>query len=267
MKSFFFAYVLFVCLVFAQAGCRSKVAQSNDNAASPVAGETGAQSSTGEGSGDARALVQKGKEAYKNDHDEEAVEAFREAVRLDPGYAEAHYRLGLAYAAIENRDEADKSFEEAVKAYRKIVERDSKNAEAQFFLGLSYNKLHKYEEAVRAFKEAAKIAPDDDDKQYELGLASMKLAQYKEAAAAFNKALEINPDNFPASDALEQAKSGLQRVEDFQRQQEKLRKPQETRPGQTASTNSTTNANGNSNTTQSTNANTAPPPPPPPPQR
>ncbi len=32
--------------------------------------------------------------------DQQAVEHLKEAIRLDPGYADAHYRLGLVYVKL-----------------------------------------------------------------------------------------------------------------------------------------------------------------------
>ena len=45
---------------------------------------------------DAAGFVALGTELYKKDRDEEAAEAFKQAVSLDPEDGEAHRRLGLA---------------------------------------------------------------------------------------------------------------------------------------------------------------------------
>src|SRR5687767_2093330 len=58
--------------------------------------------------GDALALLERGKEAYRANRDEEAIEHFRRAAELSPDFAEAHYRLGLAYNATKQTEEADK---------------------------------------------------------------------------------------------------------------------------------------------------------------
>ena len=44
---------------------------------------------------------------------DEAVAAYREAIRLKPDYAQAHYNLGTALFAQEKFDEADAEFAEA----------------------------------------------------------------------------------------------------------------------------------------------------------
>ncbi len=210
-----------------QAGCRRKTAeQSADAAPAPTPEQQQPAQNGGTDSADARALFERGLDAYKHDRDEEAVENLRKAVEVDPDFAEAHYRLGLAYNVTKQKEEADKAFEAAVKAYEKVVKREPKNSDAYFFLGLSYEQLAKYDDAVKALKESVKNSPtENDDKYFELASAHFKIAQYDESVRALKKTLEINPDHFPAQELLEQAKNGAQRVAEFRkRQEEQLRK-------------------------------------------
>jgi tetratricopeptide (TPR) repeat protein len=231
------------------AGCNRKAADPNANAAATPGGTAEQQQQEQQGgvvapTDDARALYERGLDAYKHDRDEEAVEHFRRAVELSPDFAEAHYRLGLAHSALKQADEADKAFADAVKAYEKIVRHEPKNSDAYYFLGLCLEKLGKYDEAVKALKEAVKNSPEEnDDKYFELGSAHFKIAQYDEAVRALNKTLEINPDHFPAQELLEDARNGAQRLAEFRKRQEQLRKQQ--------------NGNANSNAKNS-NAGTGP---------
>jgi tetratricopeptide (TPR) repeat protein len=260
--SLILALALSGCSYFKRgAGANTNAAPDNTARATPDAATPAPPTTTSESaSGDARAQFQRGMEAYRGDRDDEAVEAFKEAARLDPEFAEAHYRLGLAYAVVGQDEESEKSFETAAKLYEKILDKEPKNSDAQFYLGLTYGKLGKYDQSVKFFKEAVRNSPEeDDDKYYELGLAHYKLAQYKEAIAAFNKALEINPDYFPASDALEKAKPGLARREAFLKNLEKQRKEQDRRSASNGNTNG--NTNGNSNARPSAPAPAATPAP------
>lgn len=239
-------------------GCNRRAADPNANAVSADGAATPAangEQAPPPPSGDAQALYAQGLAAYKANRDEEAVEKLKQAVELAPDYAEAHYRLGLAYNATKQREEADKAFEGAVKTFEKVTKREPKNSDAYYLLGLSYEQLGKYDEAVKALKEAVKNSPaENDDKYFELASAHFKIAQYDEAVKALNKALEINPDNFPAQELLEQARNGAKRVAEFRKRQEEQMKK---RPG------SNSNA-GNSNSGPRVDSNTDPPPPPPP---
>jgi tetratricopeptide (TPR) repeat protein len=177
---------------------------------------------------DARALLERGLDAYRHDRDQEAVEHFRRAAELSPDFAEAYYRLGLAHNALKQSEEADKAFADAVRAYEKITKQEPKNSDAYYFLGLSHEQLGKYDEAVKALKEAVKHAPaENDDKYFELASAHFKIAQYDESVRALQKTLEINPDHYPAQELLEDAKNGARRMEEFRKRQEaQLRKQQ-----------------------------------------
>jgi tetratricopeptide (TPR) repeat protein len=209
-------------LVLGQAGCKSGSEQSQDNANSAAgaasssaagngAGETAGQSMTREQT-EARVLLDKGIELYKNDQDKEAVEAFQQAAQLDPDLAEAYFRLGLALGALGRKDEAEEAYQKAVEAYKKFTRQNPKDAKAHFNLG---------------HKEAVKLEPDNAEMYYELGLAHNKVAQYQEAVTAFQKTLELEPDNYRAGEALEKAKIDLQRFQTMVKRQEELLKKQE----------------------------------------
>jgi tetratricopeptide (TPR) repeat protein len=223
---------LFAFAPLLTAACRRDPAPAADAAATPSATAepqpTPQEALVEAPSDDARALLERGLDAYRHDRDQEAVEHFKRAAELSPDFAEAYYRLGLAYNAVKQSEEADKAFADAVKAYEKIVKQEPKNSDAFYFLGLSQQKLGKYDEAVKAFKEAVKHAPqENDDKYFELAAAHFKIAQYDESVKALRKTLEINPDHFPAQELLEDAKNGARRIEEFRkRQEEQLRKQQ-----------------------------------------
>ena len=174
----------------------------------------------------ARTLVDRGKELYRNDQDEEAVKAFTEAVRLDPDLAEAHFRLALGYESLGKREQAEEQFKKAVEAYKKYLEQNPDDAEAHYALGQTYAGLDRYSDAIREYREATKRKEDDPEMFYDLGVAHTKLAQYDAAAAAFSKSLEIDPDNYRAQDALDDAKEGIKRIKVGKKHQEDLAKKQ-----------------------------------------
>ena len=161
---------------------------------------------------DARWHFERGRELYRNDRDAEAAEAYRQAVSLDPGMAEAHYRLGLALASLGEDEGAEEAFGRAARAFRKVIGRRPKDAEAYYVSGLANSRLHKYKEAVRDYEKAVDLDPKDGDKYYELGLALSRLAQYEGAVKAHQRAVGIDPDNYRAAEALEEARADLLRL-------------------------------------------------------
>ena len=210
------------CLVLLVSGCR-RGNQSNTNNHGGPAGSPNLSS------GDrlhANEFLEKGKELYRNDQDSEAAEALKEAVRLNPDLAEAHFRLGLCYEALNKQEEAESEYKKAIEGYRKYLAENPKDAEAHYNLGQTYAGMSQYSDAVREYKLATKLKEDDADIYFDLGTALMRLAQYDEAAAAFSKSLEIDPENYRAQDALDEAREGVKRIRAGKKHQEDLLKKQ-----------------------------------------
>jgi tetratricopeptide (TPR) repeat protein len=246
MKTLRFTLHALLVSALLAAACSKKQAGQGSNSNAPADGAARQQQQGEQVSGDAREAFDRGMSAYRNDRDEEAVEAFKRAIEIDPDFAEAHYRLGLAYNATKKPDEAEKAFRDAVKAYEKLTKRDDKNSDAFYLLGLCYEKLGEYNDAVKALKEAVKTSPtENDDKYFELAFSHYQLAQYDEAVRALNKTLEINPNNYPAQDLLEKAKAGAERIADFRKHQEQLRKQQEQKNSNSNNSNSNSGVNSN----------------------
>ena len=59
---------------------------------------------------------------------DEAIAGYREAIRLEPDYAEAHYNLGIA---LQDKGQLD----EAIAAYREAIRLKPDSAEAHYNLG------------------------------------------------------------------------------------------------------------------------------------
>lgn len=208
-------------LVFGQWGCaRKQPVETNTNAAAG-----GNVTSEGERS-QARVYLDQGNEFYRTDQDEKAVAAFQQAIKTDPDLAEAHFRLGLAFDAVGNEQEAESAYKKAIEKYKKYLDTNSKDAEGHYNMGQAYAGLHLYSEAIREYRQATRLKDDDADIFYDLGKALMKLAQYDEAAAAFSKSLEIDPENHRAEDPLEEAREGVQRIRAGKKHQEDILKKQ-----------------------------------------
>jgi len=217
--------ILLICavwLVVFTIGCKRSGQQSTNNSAGSQHVSNGLEGNQAQ----AREHLQKGKELYINDQDSEAVLAFQEAVRLDPGLAEAHFRLGLGYESLGKREEAEAEYKKAVEAYKKYFEENRDDAEAHYALGQTYANLGQYSEAIREYREATKLKNDDPDMFYDLGVAYTKLAQYDAAASAFSKSLEIDPDYYRAQDGLDEAKEGIKRIRTGRKHNEDLLKKQ-----------------------------------------
>jgi Flp pilus assembly protein TadD len=117
----------------------------------------------------------------------DAIDVFKEAIRLKPGFADARYYRGVAY---ENLGK----YKEAARDYRDAIKSKADFADAHFSLGITYGKLGMYKEAVEVLRQAVKLEPDFADAYYNLGVAYGKLGMYGEGIEAGKQAVTLKPD-------------------------------------------------------------------------
>jgi len=219
----------------------------NHNANANSAGPASSTTDPEQAKRQAQTLVDQGKELYKNDEDERAAEVFQQAIKQDPNNAEAHLRLGMAFGALERKPEADEAYKKAVELYKKKVQSDPKDADAFFNLGEAHSFLHQDEEAARAYRQATRLKPDDEEAFYQLGMSETRLAHYPEALTAYKKALELDPDDYRATDAINEAQEGANRIKEGKKHAEEMLRKQQANDNVNGNTNR--NSNGNSNST------------------
>ena len=65
-------------------------------------------------SGDAVEIFNQGQDAHEKGDFKSAVELYQKALKIIPEFPEAEYQLGIAYLALNNQNEAEKSFRRAV---------------------------------------------------------------------------------------------------------------------------------------------------------
>jgi protein O-mannosyl-transferase len=171
----------------------------------------------------------------------DAVTHAREALRLNPHYAEAHNALGLALAKQGELDEAIAEYRQALRdnnnfaeAYCNLgaaygaqgqlpqaienlqhaVQLNPNYFEAQTNLARALAGVGRLDEALEHLQTAVRLRPDFVDGQMNLGNLLAGLERWPEAAAQFEEALRLKP-NFPeAHIALAQAYAAMNRLTD-----------------------------------------------------
>ena len=122
---------------------------------------------------------------------EEALPYFERVVEKKPGYAEAHYFIGVCKFKLGQ-------YQEAVEAFYRAIHIKADFAEAFAGRGESYSMMGQYDKAIPDFKKALEINPRYASAYSARGGAYYRKGQYDEAISDFNKAVEIDPRNADA---------------------------------------------------------------------
>ncbi|MBZ5594256.1 MAG: FG-GAP-like repeat-containing protein [Acidobacteriia bacterium] len=152
----------------------------------------------------------------------EAIEAFREAVHLNPDLIEAHFSLGVllarqgrehygeamqqflevlrlhprdvdAHVNISNLLEEEGDFAASVTAMQKAVTFAPESAELYVMLGQKQDKAGQYPAAAESFRHALKSGRQPPGAHFGLGMALKHLRKFDEAAQEFETVLRLTP--------------------------------------------------------------------------
>ncbi len=187
---------------------------------------------------DALAMVGMGNLHRQRGNLSRAIEAFRQAVRLDGELWQAHYNLGDAlYHEAKTRDfrGADSMMEEAIfhlvsavrldpfpgflgnvyrslgelflytrnyeqarRFFRKLVDHSEFGHIASYYLGLVYLSLNKPKNAIQYFRGYLAREPGSAIGLAKIALCHLELEEFERARAACSEALNCEPDNVMA---------------------------------------------------------------------
>jgi tetratricopeptide (TPR) repeat protein len=116
---------------------------------------------------------------------DDAVEAYRRVVAIDPTYAAAWNNLGLLLHRMGKYDEARN-------AYASALEQDARCCEAVYNLGSLAEDRGDLEEAVRCYRRALDISPDYADAHFNLAGALARSGRPSEAVAHWERYLQLD---------------------------------------------------------------------------
>ncbi len=117
----------------------------------------------------------------------EAVQQYRESMRLKPTDPNSHHDLA---AALLNMDQA----QEAVRQFHETLWLNPGQSNACDGYGLALIKLGQVAKAIEEYKEALRLNPDYAEAHNNLGVAFGQTGQMPEAIAQFKEALRLNPN-------------------------------------------------------------------------
>jgi TolB-like protein/class 3 adenylate cyclase len=127
---------------------------------------------------------------------DQAVEKYRQAIALDPGFARAYGALAITLArqvAVGYTDSPVVTNERALELAREAVSIDPQSPHAQWALGYVYMRTRQFDQAIEALQQALQLSPNFADGFALLALIRNNLGQAEEAIRLINKAMALNP--------------------------------------------------------------------------
>jgi tetratricopeptide (TPR) repeat protein len=118
---------------------------------------------------------------------DKAIEAFQQAVSINPQQEEIWVLLGDAY-------NETKQYDKVIEAFQQAVRINPKNGVVWHALGLAYEESKQYGKAIEAEQQASHVLPENATTWYNLGTAFEKTKQYDKAIEAYQQAVRINPE-------------------------------------------------------------------------
>jgi Flp pilus assembly protein TadD len=126
---------------------------------------------------------------------DEAIGQFREAIRLKPDYAKAHYDLGVA---LGNQGQTG----EAIGQYQEAIRLKPDYADAHNNLGGALGLEGQTDAAILQFRETLRLKPEQAEPHYNLAIALSQKGQTDEAIRQLHETLRLQPDHVQAHNTL-----------------------------------------------------------------
>ncbi|GHO95422.1 hypothetical protein KSF_054700 [Reticulibacter mediterranei] len=156
---------------------------------------------------------------------QEALEAFEQAISLDPNNARIFLAKGTLLIMLNRHQEALEAFEQAIslnsnkapvflvkgvilgklgrlqdalEAYERAISLDPNNTNAHHNKGIVLGKLGRLQDALEAFERAISLDPNDADAHHNKGIVLGKLGRLQDALEAFERVISLDPNNADA---------------------------------------------------------------------
>jgi len=144
-----------------------------------------------------------------------AVEFFREAIRRDERFAQAH--AGIAHAqslkGLWRVGMTQADFDEAFAASRRALELEPRMPEAYIARAMLLSLQGRDNEANQDFEEAIRLNPASFDAHYVYARHRFQSGDFERAVPLYEEAIRLRPDDYQALSLLEGALLKLGRVE------------------------------------------------------
>ena len=117
-----------------------------------------------------------------------AIQDYTKAIELNPELADAYYNRGIAYA-----DKGE--FDAAIQNYTKAIELNPELADAYYNRGIAYADKGDLDTAIQDYNTAIDLNPDDANAYHNRGAAYANKGELDAAIQDFSNAVELKPDH------------------------------------------------------------------------
>ncbi len=130
------------------------------------------------GGGEAQALVRRGRGYEDKAHYEQAIDAYSQAIVLDPGFADAYFGRGWALLATG-------AYGHAAGDFQRMIALRPDAADAYFGRAWALEQQGDREQAIRQYGEAIRLQPDHADAHFSRGVLEFMAGRMEAAARDF----------------------------------------------------------------------------------
>jgi Tfp pilus assembly protein PilF len=127
--------------------------------------------------------------------EDEAIRHLSEAVRIEPGYADAHATLGMALLARGRSADARQHL-------RAAIEAEPRHLVARHQLEQLLMREERFDEAIDALSGTLRLFPQLTEPRYQLAVALRRRARRAEAIAQLTEVLRLDPGHADARELL-----------------------------------------------------------------
>ena len=120
--------------------------------------------------------------------DQEALESYDQAIRLNPEDSAPYHNRGNALGNLGRDREALESYDQAIRLNPEF-------AGSHFCRGLTLAGLGRDQEAIESFDQAIRLNPEDSAPYHNRGYALERLGRDQEALESYDQAIRLNPED------------------------------------------------------------------------
>jgi predicted Zn-dependent protease len=137
---------------------------------------------------------------------QQAINTYKNAIRMAPGQALFHADLGVAYMQAKDYRNARLNLNKALQIYPELFQ-------SRFYSGVQFVNVQRWDRALTEFDKSDKLIPSQPSVRYHQGFCYEKLGDRDRAIALYRQAINIDPQGQYAEQARRQLQGMGQAVQ------------------------------------------------------